>query len=153
MKLKNFSWGAASFIVVFLCAIPVGYRVISSCKNQDFQMEYASETSKKFYQKMIKMEKNSILVFNGFPTCLTDMLSHAITPGDQILCTEKDTLYLVLRGLNYRDINKYPYYIIKDNHNNLWSLFRHNGNFILTREDEVNNKALLNLEEQNEPKE
>ena len=104
--------------------------------NKDYEVEYASTTNEKFYQKMIEMEKNSTLVFNGFPTCLTSVLHTHTQPGDEILTTEKDTLYLVDWNLNHRDINRYPYYVIKDNHNHLWSLFRHNENFHLNRENE-----------------
>lgn len=143
MKRKHFSWGVASFITIFLCAIPVGYKMILSCKNQNSQVEYASKTNEKFYHKMVKMEKNSTLTFNGFPTCLTSILSHSTTPGDAILTTEKDTLYLAFRWLNYNDINRYPFYIVKDNKDNFWSLFRHNEKFLLTRRDKKDFKDLL----------
>ncbi len=111
--------------------------------NKDYEVEYASTTNEKFYQKMVGMERNSTLVFNGFPTCLTSILHAHTQPEDEILATEKDTLYLVDWDLNRRDINKYPLYIVKDNHNNLWSIFRHNENFHLNRVDEVKHKDWL----------
>lgn len=143
MKRKNFSLGVASIITIFLCAIPVGYKMVLSCKNHNSQVEYASETNDKFYQKMVKMERNSTLTFNGFPTCLTSILSHNTAPGDAILTTEKDTLYLAFKWLNYADINKYPFYIVKDNKDNFWSLYRHNEKFLLTRRDKKDFKDLL----------
>lgn len=105
--------------------------------NENSHVEYASETNEKFYLKMVEMERNSTLTFSGFPTCLTSILHYHTKPGDVILNTEKDTLYLVDWDLNRTDINKYPYYVIKDNNKNLWFLFRHNEQFLLTRKDET----------------
>ena len=34
--------------------------------NEDYEEEYASETNEKFYKKMVRMERNSTLVFNGW---------------------------------------------------------------------------------------
>ena len=54
MKHLKLSWGAVSFIVILLCAIPVGCNMISSCKNsksevddtmdtnEDYEVEYAN---------------------------------------------------------------------------------------------------------------
>jgi hypothetical protein len=145
MTIRKFPWGAATFFVVLLCAIPVGYKMLSSYKTKNYQVEYASETDKKFYQKMVEMKKNSTLIFNGFPTCLTSILSYKTKPGDAILYTETDTLYLVCRDLNRADINRYPCYVIKDNHNQIWSLFRHNDKFHLNREDETKHKDWLEV--------
>ena len=154
MKNSKFSWVAVLFL---LCAILVGYDVISFYKNNTNQemvsedvedtskgVESASETKEKFYKKMVDMERNSTLIFNGFPTCLTDILSHR-NPGDEILTTGTDTLYLVDWDLNRADINRYPCYIVKDNHDNLWSIFRHNENFHLKRVDEVKHKDWLKI--------
>ncbi len=116
--------------------------------NEDYEVEYASTTNQKFYQKMVDMERNSILIFNGFPTCLTDMLILRKQPGEEIFSTEADTLYLLDRDLNLCDINRYVYYLFKDNHGNLWSLFRHNETFQLTREDEIRFKKLLEKKSQ-----
>lgn len=134
--------GVASFMIILLCVILVGYKITLSCKNTNSQVEYASETDKKFYQEMVKMKKESTLTFNGFPTCLTSILSHSTAPGDAILTTEKDTLYLAFRWLNYNDINRYPFYIVKDNKDNFWSLYRHNEKFLLTRRDKKDFKDL-----------
>ena len=157
MQHNVFTWEMASFLVIILCAICVGYSMISSYKNYNYQVnaletvedsskivEYASETNEKFYKKMVGMKRDSTLVFNGFPTCLTDILSRCI-PGDKILTTGTDTLYLVDWDLNRADINRYPCYIVKDNHDNLWSIFRHNENFHLNRVDEVKHKDWLEI--------
>ena len=117
--------------------------------NEDYEEEYASETNEKFYKKMVRMERNSTLVFNGFPTCLTSILYTHTQPGDEILTTGTDTLYLVDWDLNRADINRYICYLVKDNHDNLWSIFRHNENFHLNRVDEVKNKNLLKIRKPN----
>lgn len=116
--------------------------------NEDYEVESASTTNQKFYKKMVEMKRNSTLIFNGFPTCLTDILSRRI-PGDEILATGTDTLYLVDWDLNRADINRYPCYIVKDNHDNLWSIFRNNENFHLNRVDEVKHKDWLEIPKSN----
>ena len=122
-------------VALFLISFLVGYGVSLSRRNKDSKVEYASETNSKFFQKMVNMDKNSTLTFDGFPTCLTSIFNTPL--GEEILSTEKDTLFFVSRGLNQQDINRYPYYILKDNHNNVWSLYRHNDKYILKREDEM----------------
>ena len=117
--------------------------------NKDYEVEYASKTNEKFYQKMVEMERNSTLVFNGFPTCLASILYTHTQPGDEILATETDTLYLVDWDLNRADINRYPCYVVKDNHDNLWSIFRHNENFHLNRLDEEKYKDWLEIRKPN----
>lgn len=160
MEDKVFFWQMACFVIICIFAMFAVRDVISPCKNndaqvenalkanKDYEVEYASTTNEKFYQKIIGMEKNSTLVFNGFPTCLTSILHTHTQPGDEILTTEKDTLYLVDWDLNHADINKYPYYIVKDNNNNLWSIFRHNANFHLNRVDEIEHKDLLEIRDE-----
>lgn len=145
LEKKIFPFLMALFAFSMLNAIVVGYDVISSYKENYSQVEYASETNERFYQEMVKMKKNTTRFFNGFPTCLTNILHSHTQPGDEILATEKDTVYYVLRDLNRTDINKYPFYVVKDNHNNLWSLFRHNDKFHLTRENETKFKKLLEI--------
>jgi hypothetical protein len=139
--------GVAAFILILLGDLAVGYSIYQSYKTTKTysQVEYASETNEKFYQKMVKMERDSTLIFNGFPTCLTGVFAYRVAPGDTILRTPKDSLILLFRGLNYSDINRYPFYIFKDNHNNLWSLFRRNEEFHLTREDEVKHEDWLEI--------
>ena len=125
---KMFLLAVALFLVSFL----VGYRVSLSHRNKDYQVEYASQTNQKFYHDMVKIKKGKHLTFNGFPTCLTPILH--INNGEEIFSTETDSLTLVFRDLNRNDVNKYPYYVIEDNHKNKWSLFRHNANYFLYRE-------------------
>ena len=131
------------FFIILFNGICVGYTVISSYIENYPKIEYASTTNEKFYQEMVKMDKNTTRFFNGFPTCLTGILSHQSKPGDKILTTEKDTLYLVDWNLNRTDINKYPYYVLKDNHGEIWTLFRHNDKFRLTKKDEKQYKKWL----------
>lgn len=96
---------------------------------------------------MVDMEKNSTLTFDGFPACLTPLLGH-INLGDEIFTTNEDTLSFAFRGLDYEDINRYPYYVIKDNYENIWTLFRYNDKYILTREnEEVYNSLLTEIEQ------
>ena len=125
------------FICVLVAAVLVGflggYGVSLFRKNRDSQVEYASTTNEKFYHKMTKMKEGSVLIFNGFPTCLTSIFY--AKPGEEILTAQTDTVYFEYRDLNREDINKYPYYVIKDNHNSKWSIFRHNDKFRLYREE------------------
>ena len=117
------------------------------CEKKYYQAEFSSQTNEKFYQKMVKMDIGSKKSFNGFPTCLTGIFNSS--PGETILTTETDTLYFVYRNLNDEDLNKYPFYIVMDNHDNAWSIFRHNEEFHLFREDGIKLKKLL----QNDTKE
>ena len=117
----------AAFLVSFL----VGYGVSVFRRNKDSQVEYASQTNQDFYQDMVKIKKGKHLTFNGFPTCLTPILH--INNGEEIFSTETDSLTLTFRDLNRDDVNRYPYYVIEDNHKNKWSLFRHNANYFLYR--------------------
>lgn len=138
-----------SAAAIFLLGIIVGQQVtISHEKIDHSKVEYASQTDNKFYQKMISLERNTTLVFNGFPASLTGILF--LKPGDEILSTETDTLSLVFEDLNRQDVNRYPYYVLKDNHNNIWSLYRHNDKFLLTREDETKYEKLLEIKTEKE---
>ena len=124
--------------LMFCVGFQVGVHRVITAYQKDFysQVEYASETDNKLYQKMTKMKRNSTLLFNGFPASLTSILFLNTAPGDSIVNAGDSTLILVSRDLNRTDINKYPYYVIKDEKNNLWSLFRHNDKYRLTRLDE-----------------
>ena len=148
------------FLIIVFCTTSVRRRATTHCeKNKNDQtecatnrakhdsetIEPASKSNERFYKKMVEMNRESTLVFDGFPTCLTDILSMHKQPGEIIFSTKTDTLYLVDWDLNRTDINKYPYYIFKDNYNNLWSLFRHNETFRLTREDEKKHEKLLEI--------
>lgn len=143
MEKNLFLFLMVFFVLILLNAIVVGYDVISSYRKNYSQVEYASETNERFYQEMVEMNRNTTRFYNGFPTCLTSILSYHTKPGDEILATESDTLYLVDWDLNRADINKYPYYVVKDNHENVWTLFRHNDRFRLTRKDEKEYKEWL----------
>lgn len=120
------------WVVAALLGLLAGYLVSISRENKNSQVEYASQTNQKFYHDMVKIKKGKHLTFNGFPTCLTPILH--INNGEEIFSTETDSLTLVFRDLNRNDVNKYPYYVIEDNHKNKWSLFRHNANYFLYRE-------------------
>lgn len=133
MKDKLFLVEMIVFFIILLNGVSVGHSLISSYMENHPRVECVSQTNEKFYQKMVKMERNSTEYFNGFPICLIDVRNSS--PGDAVLTTEKDTLYLAFEGLNYKDINRYPFYIIKDNKNNFWSLFRRNDKFHLTKRD------------------
>jgi len=137
-------------LFTFLAGFQVGVHcVISSYQKRYYsQVEYASETDNKFYQKMVNMERNSTLHFDGFPTSLTSILFLNTAPGDSIVNAGDSTLILVSRDLNRTDINKYPYYVIKDEKNNLWSLFRHNDKYRLTRLDESEYQEWLKEKEE-----
>lgn len=130
------------FLVILMQLIGLtGCNVKTSAFNERSKVEYCSETNAKFYQQMVNMKRGSEIIYNGFPACLTRIFN--IHDGDVIFNTESDTLSLVYRDLNRQDINKYHYYVIKDNHNNIWTLFRHNDEFELTRLDEKKYAFLL----------
>ena len=120
------------WVVAALLGLLAGYAVSVFRGNKDSQVEYASQTNQDFYQDMVKIKKGKHLTFNGFPTCLTPILH--INNGEEIFSTETDSLTLAFRDLNRYDVNRYPYYVIEDNHKNKWSLFRHNANYFLYRE-------------------
>jgi hypothetical protein len=133
MEKRIFRFLMVLFVFVMFNTISVGYSLVSSYIENHPKMEYVSQTNEKFYHKMVKMERNTTEYFNGFPICLIDVRNSS--PGDAVLTTEKDTLYLAFEGLNYKDINRYPFYVIRDNKNNFWSLSRRNDRFHLTKRD------------------
>ena len=137
------------FAFAMINAISVGYFLISSYLDNYSQVEYASETDNKFYQKIEKLERNKTLHFTGFPTSLTSILSKDLKPGEKILNCGDEPLTLVFKDLDITDVNRYYYYIIKDSKDNYWSIHRHNDRFRLTRIDEVRKKKWLKeLEDQ-----
>jgi len=138
-------------LFTFLAGFLAGAKVKSSHEkiNNYSQVEYASETDNKFYQKMIELERNQTLHFDGFPISLTSILFKNLQPGERILNCGDEPLTLVFEDLDRSNINKYYYYIIKDTKNNYWSLYRHNDKFRLSRIDEKRNKEWLKkLEDQ-----
>ena len=131
---------ALSFFFVITGAI-VGCQQKKSHEKPQFKVEYASETDEKFYQEMIGMNRHSVILFNGFPTCLTDILN--ASPGEEILTTETDTLFLAFQGFDQDGINNYRFYVVKDNHENFWTLSRYNENFFLAKDKKKRYKKLL----------
>jgi len=149
LEKKIFRFLMVLFAFSMLNAIAVGYSMISSYADNYSQVEYASETDNKFYQKMKELKRNQTLHFTGFPASLTSILFKDLQPGERILNCGDEPLTLVSKDLDRSNINRYYYYIIKDTNNNYWSLYRHNDRFRLTRIDEKRNKKWLkNLEDQ-----
>ena len=128
------------FVILMMFIGLTGCNVTTSDNNYS-KVEFASQTNEKFYQKMVDMERNTQIFFDGFPTCLTNVFYSKI--GEEILTTPTDTLYFADRNLDRSNPNKYPYYVVKDNHGNIWSIFRHNDKYRLIREDETIAKSLL----------
>jgi len=89
-----------------------------------------------FYQRMTRLEPCEQWVFKRFPRHLKD--AKKSVPGDIIISTKHDTLSLVCKYPNQADIeNRYPFYVFKDNHENVWSLFQYKKHlYVLYREDE-----------------
>lgn len=140
--MNNFSKISVAACVFFMGYLS-GCLVTPSCKTNISPEYYRVISYEKLYQTMANMERNSTLIFDEFPTPLEKVTQSM--PGDSILISGSDTLSLVFRDLNREDkINRYPFYIMKDDKNNLWSLFRHNNEFHLTREDEAKHKDWLN---------
>lgn len=149
VEKKVFRFLMVIFAIVMANTIYVGYDMISTYKENYSQVEYASETDNKFYQKMIELERNQTLHFDGFPTSLTSILFKNLQPGERILNCGDEPLTLVFEDLDRSNINQYYYYIIKDTKNNYWSLYRHNDKFRLSRIDEKKEKKWLKkLEDQ-----
>lgn len=152
VEKKAFRFLMVIFAIAMINTITIGYSLISSYLDNYSQVEYASETDNKFYQKMIELERNQTLHFNGFPASLTSILFKNLRPGDKILNCGDEPLTLVHEDLDRTNVNKYYYYIIKDTKNNYWSLHRHNDKFRLKRIDEIKNKKWLKyLEDQIKP--
>lgn len=131
---------ALSFFFIITGAI-MGCHQKDSPEKPQFKVEYASETDEKFYQEMIGMNRHSVILFNGFPTCLTDILN--ASPREEILTTETDTLFLAFQGFNHDGINNYRFYVVKDNHGNFWTLSRYNENYFLAKENKRKFKKLM----------
>lgn len=141
MERNLFSFLMVIFALFLLNTIFVGFDVISSYieNNQPKPEHYKVISYENFYQEMVEMERNSTFIFDEFPAPLRKIAKHV--SGDTILISKNDTLNLVFRDLNRRDrVNRYPYYIMKDSKNNLWSLFRYDDEFHLKREDEVKHR-------------
>lgn len=103
-----------------------------------------------FYHRMVDMETSSELMFSEFPLPLKRLL-HA-SAGDKILVDGDDTLSLVCVYPNQDDLeNRYLFYVMKDNHDHLWSLFQYEDGFHLYREDETIHADWLNFQKENKP--
>ena len=128
------------FVLLALCIFFIISGAIVGCQQKKshekapVKVEYASQTDNKFYKKMVDMERGSEIVFDGFPTCLVDAFN--ALPGDEILVTRKDTVSFVSRYFSRDNVNNYPFYVIKDNHGNVWIIYRSNETFRLIRENE-----------------
>lgn len=121
-------------IVLLIGAVCMGCHQKKSHEKAPTKVEYASKTDNKFYKKMVDMERGSEIVFDGFPACLVDAFN--ALPGDEILVTRKDTVFFVSRYFSRDNVNNYPFYVIKDNHGNVWVIYRSNETFRLIRENE-----------------
>ena len=85
IKDKLFLIEMIFFFVILFNGICVGYSTISTYTENYPKIECASVTNEKFYQKMVKMERNTTEFFNGFPICLISIRSSL--SGDVILTT------------------------------------------------------------------
>jgi len=92
------------------------------------------ESAEAFYELMLATEKGDNLVLNHFPKVLKPM--EHLYQGN-IFKTEKDTLQLVCSYPNQNDtVNRYPFYFMRDNHGNYWSMFHEKDDrYHIYRED------------------
>ena len=123
-----------SFVVILV--VSIGLIVASLCYNQ---------TAAGFYRRMTVMKPNQQWIFNDFPKHLQKVSS--IRKGE-IISSGADTLSLVCCFPNQADtVNRYLFYILKDNHGNVWSLFHEEDDkFHLYREDPKKFQQLKNLD-------
>jgi len=74
------------------------------------------------YECMLRVDEKHCLVFEEFPKALEPMIG--LYQGDIFTTECGDTLQLVCSFPNLHDIvNRYPWYFMRDNHGNYWTLF------------------------------
>ena len=134
-------------ILAFIAGLLVGYN-----HHQKILNTVVLNHDEMFYHRMVEMEIDSELMFSEFPLPLKRL--HHASAGDKILVADNDTLSLVCVYPNQDDvINRYLFYVMKDNHNNLWSLFQYEDGYHLYKEDETNHADWLNFQKENKPSE
>ena len=92
------------------------------------------KSAKGFYNLMLKADQDKVVVLKKFPKALEPM-KH-IYQGD-IFTTGEDTLQLVCSFPNmYDTVNRYPFYFMRDNHGNYWTMFHEEDDkYRIYRED------------------
>ena len=91
------------------------------------------------YKQMVGMKRTIIL--GEFPHQLQKM---RYAPAGKLLFENgQDSLFLVHSYPNYNDVHRYLYYIMRDNHNNVWSLFQEDSTFYLHKIEERELKKKL----------
>ena len=140
--MKSFGFLVCA-ILAFLAGLLTGYYF-----HQNHTSSEVSNHDEMFYHKMVNMDKNSEITFFEFPHSLRRLL-HA-TAGDKILSADGDTLTLICCYPNQADsVNRYPFYVMKDNRDNLWSLFHYEDGYHLYKEDETIHADWLTFQKQN----
>lgn len=114
-------------------------------KKIDAAIELETCPMEEFYPKAVNMKRGSSIRLYEFPKSLRRMRS--ARPGDCIFESGKDSVIFICSFPNQADtINRYPYYVFKDNHNNLWSFFQYKEHFYkLCREDEKEHENWLSF--------
>ena len=91
------------------------------------------------YKQIVEMKRTIIL--GEFPRQLQKMRYGRA--GKLLFENGQDSLFLVHSYPNYDDVHRYLYYIMRDNHNNVWSLFQEDSTFYLHKIEEGELKKKL----------
>ena len=91
------------------------------------------------YKQMVEMKRTIIL--GEFPRQLQKMRYGRA--GKLLFENGQDSLFLVHSYPNYNDVHRYLYYIMRDNHDNVWSLFQEDSTFYLHKIEEGELKKKL----------
>ena len=103
------------------------------------RVQFEQTTVEECYEQMVEMKRTIIL--GKFPHQLQKMrYAHA---GKLLFENGQDSLFLVHSYPNYDDVNRYLYYIMRDNHDNVWSLFQEDSTFYLHKIEEGELKKKL----------
>ena len=91
------------------------------------------KSAKRFFNLMLKTDEHKVLVLKKFPKALAPM--EHLYQGT-IFATDKDTLQLICSYPNLNDeVNRFPFYFMKDNHCNYWTMFQEQGKYVIYREN------------------
>ena len=117
-----------------------------SCACQKIvKVDYSAE---EFYARMMTIEEGKVSVFKTFPKTLQPMLNFY---QGTIFETDSAILQLVYR---YPDSDtdrkiQYPFYFIRDNHGNYWTLFKSSGDtYRLCRENSKEARSYFKSKQQ-----
>ena len=127
-------------IVLFAFLVFSSVSAISKLASQrKDRIQFEQAPVEECYNQMVGMKRTIIL--GEFPRQLQKMrYGHA---GKLLFENGQDSLFLVHSYPNYNDVHRYLYYIMRDNHDNVWSLFQEDSTFYLHKIEEGELKKKL----------